>query len=308
MPPKQISASAATFIGPVVQAPLPAPVLKSPMASLIVPKSVAPPVTRLFAPPIIAGSGPCSGVNCGPGLTCVDGRCVDAACVGVLCPPGQQCVGGKCVGPVPEVGASGPQTFVAPTVDPSAKVPPQPTFALKPAAPAQPTKSLMPAASLAPTASKVVPTSGPGPVPLIFAVPTAKDTVKTVPLSPPTGGRAATNAAAASVWTAPPAPAASATAMPTFTAPTKGVPQRAAPDVTPVGPDPTTGTGEMLLQEHPPGWTPPAPAAAPIGLLAGGAVGFFVGGPIGAAVGALLGSFLGGQPAAPATPPVGYWR
>lgn len=54
----QQSASAEPiFVGPVVQAPLPSPMVRAPFTQQIVPQSIGAPKTRAFAPPLLMGNG-----------------------------------------------------------------------------------------------------------------------------------------------------------------------------------------------------------------------------------------------------------
>lgn len=57
-PPMQQSASAEPiFVGPVIQAPLPSPMVRAPFTQQIVPQSIGAPKTRAFAPPLLMGNG-----------------------------------------------------------------------------------------------------------------------------------------------------------------------------------------------------------------------------------------------------------
>lgn len=293
--PVQMPTSASSepiFVGPTVQAPLPRPLLQaSPSASVIVPRSDRGPGAQKYAPPVIQGSDPCTGVKCPAGLTCQDGICQDLSCLGVVCPAGQLCQSGLCVGVVPEVGTTGPQTFVAPSVDPSAKVPQQPTFTLRAPDPARAAAQKQAQAQ----ADQVQQQQA------------QQQLVQQQQAQAAAAAKAQADAAAAAQAQAQ--AAAAAQSQDRQTAQENAVYQQQTqgggstlPSDPAAGNGPGTGTSTPLTPAASQGQGQP-----PVLLIGGAVVGFFVGGPIGALLGGAAGAFFGNQQQ-PVAPVAGYGR
>lgn len=160
----QKSASAdALFVGPAIQRAIQQPRVESPMAlpTIVAPRS-APIASRSYSPPAEMGLDPCGGVVCPPGLTCVNGACIDTSCIGVVCPGNAPCANGACPPPTTLL-----QPAPLPRPDVTMRAPREPVFTMNLTAPSRTGSQLMPA---------------PSPVPAPVAQPTAN------PYRAPSGG------------------------------------------------------------------------------------------------------------------------